>query len=332
MKRYLVLLLILIMGGSIFGQDPHFSQYFTSPLTLNPAYTGFFEGPHRLAVNYRNQWLGAGEPFSTGTISFESRLLKGKLANKNVWGIGVMGIYDKTAGGAYNSNYVAISTAYHKELDEDGYQHLGIGFQGSFGSRILDLNRVSFNEQFSSRGFDLTLSNGESFITRRANYFDMNIGAMYNYHGPRERYYLGGSLYHITRPSMSFIGNEKYVLPMRFTVHGGASWLFGQHGELYLSGQYMQQAGASNMILGAAYGHSVFPDSDAVVVYAGLWWRDKDAIYPYLGYRWENFQFGLSYDMTISGLQYSSGRNKSFEISMVYEFLEKDEMKRLIPW
>jgi hypothetical protein len=92
MKRYILLILLLFPMLYSKAQDPHFSQYFVSPLSLNPAYTGFFEGPHRLAINYRNQWLGAGEPFNTGTISFESRLLKGKLANKNVWGLGVMGI------------------------------------------------------------------------------------------------------------------------------------------------------------------------------------------------------------------------------------------------
>ena len=35
------------------AQDPHFSQYFSSPLTFNPAFTGYFEGTHRFAVNIR---------------------------------------------------------------------------------------------------------------------------------------------------------------------------------------------------------------------------------------------------------------------------------------
>lgn len=331
MKQLLIVFLIF-PACLAKAQDPHFSQYFSSPLSLNPAYTGFFEGPHRLSMNFRNQWLGAGEPFATGSISMESRILRGKTGERNIMGIGVMGMYDRTAGGAYNSNYVALSTAYHLELDEDGYQHLGAGFQFSMGTRRLDYNRISFNEQFSSRGFDLSLYNGESFSGRTSTYFDVNVGIMYNYHGPRERYYLGTSLYHLTRPGMSFLGNENYILPMRYTVHGGASWLMGAHSELYVSGQYMQQGAATNTVIGVAYGHSVKPDDDAVVVYAGCWLRSKDAVYPYIGYRWENFQLGMSYDINTSSLQATTTRNKSFEVSLIYEFLDKGAARMMMPW
>lgn len=329
---FIVYFVLLFINKSAKCQDPHFSQYFSSPLTLNPAYTGFFEGPERLAFNFRNQWLGAGEPFSTGTISFEHRLLDPKINSTDNWGIGILAIYDKTARGSYNSTYVSASTGFHKQLDEDGYHHLGIGFQGSFGNRKLDFSNISFNEQFTSRGFDLNLYNGESLLNRRDSYFDFNLGLLYNYHGPRQRYYVGSSFYHVTAPSISFLGSEEYQLPMRYTLHGGASWLFGSHAELYTSAQFMKQGPSINKVAGIVYGHSLLPNDESIVLYAGLWIRMNDAIYPYLGYKWENFQFGISYDINTNGLQSNATKNKSFEISMIYEFLEKEEMKRFIPW
>lgn len=331
-RKFLAFVLMLCCFQRLKSQDPHFSQYFSSPLSLNPAYCGFFEGPQRLSMNFRNQWLGAGDPFTTATLSFEQRLIDQNKNPYDNWGLGIMAMYDRTANGSYNSNYLNVSTAYHKQLDEDGFQHLGIGFQGSIGSRRLDYSKIAFNEQFTSRGFDLTLNNGENFLNKSVNYFDGNLGILYNYHGPFKRFYAGASLYHFTQPSISFLGNTPYTLPMRVTLHTGASWLLGSHSEVYVSGQIMKQGTSSNKVVGMAYGHSLYSNDDAIVLYAGLWLRFNDAVYPYVGYKWENFQLGLSYDLNTSGIQATATRNKSFEISLIYDFLEKEDMKRFMPW
>ena len=63
MKRRNIILRIWIptiigmcFSGSVFGQDLHFSQFMNSPLTTNPANTGFIPGgDYRVGINYRNQ-------------------------------------------------------------------------------------------------------------------------------------------------------------------------------------------------------------------------------------------------------------------------------------
>jgi hypothetical protein len=47
------------------AQDSHFSQFFSSPLTLNPAFTGKFFGTYRVAGNYRNQWPTINNAFTS---------------------------------------------------------------------------------------------------------------------------------------------------------------------------------------------------------------------------------------------------------------------------
>src|SRR3979411_561727 len=54
------------------AQDPGFSQFFASPLTLNPALTGKFNGVVRVAGNYRNQWPTINNAFVTSTISVDA--------------------------------------------------------------------------------------------------------------------------------------------------------------------------------------------------------------------------------------------------------------------
>ena len=62
------------------AQDPNFSQFFASPLTLNPALTGKFDGTFRLAGNYRNQWPSINNAFVTKTASADFHLLTDNLA------------------------------------------------------------------------------------------------------------------------------------------------------------------------------------------------------------------------------------------------------------
>ena len=63
--QILVIVLTIIMQIPAFGQDIHFSQFYSSPLTLNPAYTGNYEGNWRVMSNYRTQWSAIAEPYKT---------------------------------------------------------------------------------------------------------------------------------------------------------------------------------------------------------------------------------------------------------------------------
>lgn len=49
---------------------------FASPLTLNPAMTGLFDGTFRVAGNYRNQWPTINNAFLTKTASVDFGVLK----------------------------------------------------------------------------------------------------------------------------------------------------------------------------------------------------------------------------------------------------------------
>ena len=58
MSRIIFVMLVssFLLPVTIRAQDPAFSQFFASPLTLNPALTGKFSGVVRVAGNYRDQW------------------------------------------------------------------------------------------------------------------------------------------------------------------------------------------------------------------------------------------------------------------------------------
>src|SRR6187431_730294 len=123
-----ILFLLLFTGSFILlrAQDPHFSQFYASPLTLNPALTGRFDGTFRLAANYRNQWPTIYNAFTTATASLDFPILANTIPEFDTWGVGIIGLSDQSGNKILRNNYVGISTAYSKGLDEDGFHQLAI--------------------------------------------------------------------------------------------------------------------------------------------------------------------------------------------------------------
>jgi type IX secretion system PorP/SprF family membrane protein len=321
---------ILFLSPSILAaQDPHFSQYFSSPLTFNPALTGYFDGTQRLSLQTRNQWSIAGDGYTTGTFSLDSRILKKQTASNDRWGVGLMGLYDQSAGGVYKNTYVSLSTAFNKGLDEEGNQRIGIGIQTTLATKRIDVNSVSFGNQFNGSGFDLSLPNGESVINRSLNYIDLNAGLLYNFKDDNDnRFSFGGSAFHLLQPRLSFFSNGNPVLPTRYTLHASAVIPVQNNNRVFISTHFMQQAQATEFVIGGAYAWNI--NSSDYHLYAGGWLRVNDAIYPYLGLQGNQWQLGLSYDITQTDIRQSVRKAGSLELSVQILF-NSDQRKKGIP-
>src|SRR5947208_5817866 len=119
MPKDFFILIFACCLAKVKGQDPHFSQFFASPLTLNPALTGKFDGNLRVTGNYRNQWPTINRAFTTTTVSVDFPIMRNHISSTDTWGVGFMGYSDQSANSALKFNYLSVSTAFHKSLDED---------------------------------------------------------------------------------------------------------------------------------------------------------------------------------------------------------------------
>ncbi|HLX67974.1 MAG TPA: PorP/SprF family type IX secretion system membrane protein, partial [Puia sp.] len=292
------------------AQDPGFSQFFASPLTLNPALTGKFNGILRVAGNYRNQWPDINNAFVTSTVSVDAPILVNKLPVNDTWGIGFLAMNDKTASGILTSNYFSFSTAYHKALDVDGYHSIGVGFQGTYANQNLDGTRLTFEDGLQLDGTFLrspTEAINSEFVS--VHYFDADLGVLYNASTDgNNNFYIGASAYHLNRPKASFLGVDTINIPIRETIHGGGFFpLAGTASTIYVSGLISNQAGARQYVLGGAWSASATTDQTSPVnFYAGVWARftnnTTDALIPYLGLDYNDFSLGVTYDVNISPL------------------------------
>src|SRR4051812_49084197 len=88
---------LFVFTASIFvynsskSQDLHFSQWFNSPLTTNPANTGFIpDADYRIGANYRSQYVNVlAAPYKTISIFADAQLLRDRF--ENAW-LGVGGV------------------------------------------------------------------------------------------------------------------------------------------------------------------------------------------------------------------------------------------------
>ncbi|MEY2918377.1 MAG: hypothetical protein RIS73_2091, partial [Bacteroidota bacterium] len=282
------------------AQDPHFSQFFSSPLTLNPAFTGKFNGLWRLATNHRDQWPSIPKAYVTSSASLDFPVLKSRIPEDDVFGVGISGLSDASANNILKLNYGSVSMSYHKALDENGYNTIGAGFQGTFSSLSLDVTKLNFEDMLTQNGFTGTTSD---ILTNGNNqgYFDVNAGMLYSGSSNGiNNYYLGVSMYHINRPKVSF-KDKNWFLSGRVTIHGGGSFPVSDQLTIHTSVIHQIQNKASETTIGAAVAANLNQDQEKPTsVYVGSWVRFNDAIIPYIGLEFGGLRIGASYDLNIS--------------------------------
>ncbi len=332
MKKTIQIFIFLgLLTKVAFAQDPSFSQFFASPLTLNPALTGNFSGDLRVAGNYRNQWPSVNNAFITSTVSVDLPILQSRLKEGDRWAIGALAMNDKTADGILTSDFFSLSTAYHKAIGESGLNRISLGFQGTYASKTLNGPRLHFLDGLQLDGTWLPSSSEPvNLKVVTSNYFDMNAGVLYNgsLNGNNEIYF-GASLYHITQPKESFLGVNNISVPSRLTINGGGYFPSSTSGlTVYLSAVYNRQAAASELVFGGALEISASADeNNPVNMYIGAWARTNnvsDALIPYLGLDYGSFSLGMTYDANISSFKVASHGLGGMEISLIYIFKKPD--------
>jgi len=319
MRKLIIICFVCLLLGNVSAQDPHFSQFFSSPLTLNPALTGKFFGSYRIAGNYRNQWPSINNAFTTATVSADFHVLQDRIPSNDNFGLGFVGYNDNSSNGAVKFNYASFSTAYHKGLDEDGINQLSAGFQVTFANMLINTSELKFEDQLTSSGFTGVTSEVFNNSTLKSNYVDVNAGLLYNGStSDKNNFYVGVSMYHINRPKQDFTGAQ-YVLNPRSTFHAGGYFPLGQTSTLHISALQMFQGGASETLIGGAIQLTANPEvSKPASFYFGSWIRFNDAIIPYLGLEFEDFRFGLTYDYNTSSLKTASQSRGGIELSLIY--------------
>jgi hypothetical protein len=111
-----IFLFVVSCAGCLLAgaQTYHFSQFYSTPMMVNPANTGNTGGPYRFATNYRSQWRNEGTPYTTFIASGDAHVMKGVLGEGNTLGLGLTFLNDKAMDGLMitNSFFVKYGLSY----------------------------------------------------------------------------------------------------------------------------------------------------------------------------------------------------------------------------
>src|SRR4051812_40312398 len=208
-KRFnfsIVVIAVLTWQARVAAQDLHFSQYFNAPLLVNPANTGFIpDGDYRAGMNYRNQWANIGNPYKTFSVFGDGQFFNNRFENGWI-GLGGAILRDVAGTGNLTTTRAFGSIAYHQALGLGSL--LSAGFNVGWTNKRVDLSKLTFDNQWNGKFFDISAPSGEPFAANQVNYFSLQAGINYAYY-PNEKTYLnvGFSASNLNRPKESFFSD-----------------------------------------------------------------------------------------------------------------------------
>jgi type IX secretion system PorP/SprF family membrane protein len=302
------------------AQEPNFSQFFASPLSVNPALAGSSDADWRAISNIRRQWIGNISPYSTQTISIDGKLKA--LENQSYFGIGGMMLSEKAMEGLYKSNFINLNASYHQALDDNG-NGISVALGMVNNSTRVDLGGLTFDQQLSSTGFNQALPIAETNLGNSTSFTSATAGLLYTYDNEFSFLNVGISGYRFIKTKRSLLNNPSNRISPRYSAHADFGTAINDVISANFSALHIMQDGMSITSLGAMmgiqHGEQLFEENKVRIFNLGLYYRLNDMITPYVGYVFNGFQFGLSYDVNGSTSKTGSVNYKSIELSFLYK-------------
>jgi type IX secretion system PorP/SprF family membrane protein len=318
MRYYFLLIVIALISNQILhAQALSYSQYFNSPLLINPANTGFNpDYDYRAGLNYRTQWASVGTPFKTMGVWADAKLFANRF--ENGWmGIGGTIIKDVAGSGQLTATGASLSLAWHQML---GYNSLlSAGFSAGVTSKRVDIAKLNFDNQWNGQFFDVSIPSNEPFAFSQVGYLDLNMGLNYAYFASENFYFNAGvSLMHLNSPKESFFAPNisDARVPMRYNIFANASlkiedlWIVNPN--IYFS----TVGNNSELVMGMNANRNLGGNGMHQMI-LGLYYRNGDAIIPMVGYQVNDLKITVNYDATISSLSRLNASRGAYEISII---------------
>lgn len=340
--KQLLLILFIAAGFSAGAQDIHFSQFYLSPINLNPAMTGLMNCNVRLTANYRNQWASVlkSNAYSTYNVSYDQRIPVGRY---DYFGIGGTFWGDRAGEANFATTTGKITGSYSKRMagSRKEAHYLVVGAEAGLAQRSLDFVKLRWGTQHDGNGgFCATCGSLEEDNFDQENFLfaDASAGLLwFSVFDENNNFYIGGAYHHLNRANQSFNSANEDFLYSRFTVHAGGEFEISRRVGLvpgvitmFQGPSFQLNSGTSlKFVLGNGRGNF----SNYQAFYVGSWVRLSnkvetgiltDALILSTRFDYNQFSLGFSYDVNVSALQPASSNNGAFEFALVYKFCNNE--------
>ena len=318
------------------AQAPMLSQYFASPLAINPALAGNGYASWRIMAVRRNQWVGAGvDPLNTTSLSLDGKLFKQKGNENNYLGAGLLFIQDKGLAGAYKNNSINLAFSSHISLDQEDVHSLAGGLGGSFNNTVIDYSQLTFSQQISSAGFNRALPTFETNLSSVKPYSSVFGGLTYSYKTEAANFEMGLACYQLLSTVRTSLQDPTQLDPPRFNFHTDFQSYLGERTTFNANALFSFEKYVNTYSLGFNIGNMVgntVEDEEPTIINTGIWYRHNQALSPYVGLGYGIMQVGISYDINISKSKTDLGPLQTFEFSLVFRSPVRIKSPVPCPW
>lgn len=307
----------LFSAALSFSQDIHFSNWNMSPLNLNPANAGMYDGDGRLIFNYRNQWKSV--PVSYNTFSFGADFnLKKSLIKGTGEALGLIFNHDAAGDGRYSIMDFKVPFNHKFSFKKDSGLTVAVGLLAGMSNVSVNPNKFSYDQQWDGDAYNAGLSNGENFARQSKMYANFGLGAVIQKRfGTRFMATIGYSIDHINQPNISFYNTPGVVLRPKHTEQLLLKYSFSNKAAVMLEYYGGQQQAFRENLVGLSYHYTIEPRT-GTSINAGILTRTGDAVIATAGLAHNNIQLQVSYDYNYSQFKRATNGRGAFEISLIY--------------
>jgi len=336
------LLTLVLLSCSIIGnaQDIHFSQFSQTPLLVNPANAGFYNGYERFILNHKSQWTSIGSPFKTTAASFDLPFFFGNGTDAYL-GTGIAFYSDKAGDSKFGTNQVLLSIAGIIPLDKRN--KISGGLQLGIGQRSAKIDDLTWGNQFDGDGFNTDLPSNEANTLNSFAYPDLGVGINYEFDNTQEKFdgydevkfNIGASISHVNRPILRYTSAPDDRVDMKFIGYMNLRYdIPGSKVSFMPQAMYVKQGPHQEIYGGAALRFQLqngtkftgLIQENALLI--GIQTRLKDALTPSILVELTDYTIGFSYDLSISNVGSVNRAAGGFEVVFKYVNLKDALWKR----
>ncbi len=327
-----------IASSMAMAQDPQYSQYYNSPLYLNPAFAGTGDNTRGI-VNFRSQWPGISSnvPYSTYSVSLDHNI---EPYNS---GVGLLITRDRQGG---NMTTTDIGLMYAYQADISPKWSFRPALQASIVSRNIDYSQLVFGDQLSANGITGNPSTDQLLYNNPGTklYPDFAAGGLLF----SDLFWFGISGHHLSKPNIGNDPNTKFALPIKYSAQAGMRIPLGdrkvkqgyrtvnRERSFLPSINFKKQGPFDQLDLGA---YMILEPVMFGLTYRGIpiqsyqGFASNESIIFMAGIHFQGFSFAYSYDIVISQLTLANSAG-AHEVSLIYEWdipYPKSKKQRPLP-
>ena len=329
----LSLITVLIALSGIDAQDEHFTQFYNTPLLMNPGLAGVFGGNTRFQASYRNQWSSVPVDYNTFAAAVDHKFIGPRVRTGFFTG-GLSFNYDRAGTSRLTALALNLHGSYTQKLTRHFYTTLGATVGGN--QRRFDISDLMFDNQYDQGAgvVDPSLGSGENFLDNdQNNFFDFSAGINFHLQSltdaslidrleKRSALNFGIGLFHLTRPNQSFIEGIDSPLSMRFSPYVAGVLQLGKDFDLVGSVTAQIQVPYNEYVTGLGgrlhLKRSVKTQLAIQLAFLVRFHEIADTYSPAFELHYNNWHFSFSYDVTLSEFSVATNRRSGPEFSIRY--------------